>query len=106
MAILNSSELTKAAKKNAPLRKALDQWLQVTEAATWASIQEVRSTFPAADGVTISTTGGIGVVATVFNIKGNQFRLITIINYPAATVLVREVLTHAEYSKGLWKDRI
>lgn len=40
---------------------------------------------------------------TVFNIKGNNFRLITTINFTLATVFVQKVLTHAEYSKEKWK---
>jgi mRNA interferase HigB len=106
MTVLNTSELARAGRRNAPLRKALDQWLQTTEAATWGSLQDVRATFATADGVAVKTAGGIDVVATIFNVKGNQYRLITIISYAAATVLVRELLTHAQYSKGRWKDRL
>ena len=42
---------------------------------------------------------------TVFNIRGNRYRLITKIDYSAGTVQVREILTHAEYDKGEWKTR-
>jgi mRNA interferase HigB len=40
---------------------------------------------------------------TVFNIKGNAYRLITEINYQTGRVFLRHVLTHAEYSKGAWR---
>jgi mRNA interferase HigB len=40
----------------------------------------------------------------VFNIKGNAYRLITEINYRTGRVFLRHVLTHAEYSKGAWKQ--
>lgn len=105
MTVLNAAALTKAGRKNAPLQKALEKWLQTAEAAEWHSLRDVRLTFPSADGVTVKG-GGVEVVATVFNIKGNEYRLITIINYPLATVLVCDVLTHAEYDKGQWKDRL
>jgi mRNA-degrading endonuclease HigB of HigAB toxin-antitoxin module len=42
-------------------------------------------------------------VYTVFNIGGNDFRLITEIFYGDQTVLIRDVLRHAEYDKGDWK---
>ena len=106
MTVLNASELARAGRKNAPLRKALDQWLHTTESATWESLQELRRSFPSADGVAVKLAGGFEVVVTVFNIKGNEYRLITVVNYAVATVLVREILTHAEYSKGRWKDRL
>jgi mRNA interferase HigB len=106
MTVLNTAELVRAARQNAPLRKALDQWHQTTEAATWRSIQDVRATFPSADGMAIHVGGGREIVGSVINGKGNDFRLITVINFPAATVIVREVLTHAEYNKDQWKGRL
>jgi mRNA interferase HigB len=46
------------------------------------------------------------VVVTIFNIKGNQYRLITVIQYASAICRVVDVLTHAEYSTNRWKDRL
>jgi len=40
----------------------------------------------------------------VFNIKDNDARLITYINYEMGTVTVLAVLTHKEYDKGGWKN--
>ena len=36
----------------------------------------------------------------VFNIKGNAYRLMTEINYKTGKIFIRQVLTHADYSKG------
>ncbi len=55
---------------------------------------EVRLTFPTADAV-----GRF----TIFNIKGNAYRLITEINYRTGRIFLRHLLTHAEYDKGAWK---
>ena len=41
---------------------------------------------------------------TVFNIGGNKYRLITEISYERGKVFLRHVLTHADYSRGTWKD--
>ena len=41
---------------------------------------------------------------TVFNIKGNQYRLIAEINYVFGRIYIRHVLTHAEYDRGGWKS--
>jgi len=51
-------------------------------------------TFPSADAVG---------KYTVFNVKGNQFRLIAEVNFRGKRVYVRQVMTHAEYDKGGWK---
>ncbi|MBV9265636.1 MAG: type II toxin-antitoxin system HigB family toxin [Acidobacteriaceae bacterium] len=39
----------------------------------------------------------------VFNVAGNKYRIITIIQYQAALVIVQHALTHEEYSRGGWK---
>jgi mRNA interferase HigB len=56
---------------------------------------QVRQVFPSADAVD---------KFTVFNIKGNAFRLIAEINYHTGKVFLWHVLTHAEYSKEGWKE--
>jgi mRNA interferase HigB len=74
----------------------------VARDATWQSIVEVRQVFPAADGVPLRK-GKRTIVVTVFNIGGNNFRLITTVSYRAQLIDVWGVLTHAEYDKEQWK---
>jgi mRNA interferase HigB len=40
----------------------------------------------------------------VFDIKNNEARLISYINYDMGTVTVLAVLAHKEYDKGRWKS--
>jgi mRNA interferase HigB len=61
----------------------------------------VSTDYPSADGVKL----GSAIVVTVFNVKGNEYRLLTHVNYDQQAVLVLELLTHAEYDKDLWKIR-
>ena len=56
---------------------------------------DVRKTFGTADAV-----GN----CTVFNIKGNSYRLITWISYQTKKVFIKHVFTHADYSKEDWKN--
>ena len=42
-------------------------------------------------------------IYTIFNISGNRFRLVAQIYYEDQVLLVRYVLTHAEYDKGDWR---
>jgi mRNA interferase HigB len=77
----------------------LDPWYRVAKAAKWKNLQEVRESYSSADGVPVGDR-----VYTVFNVSGNRFRLVTEIYYKDQTILVRYVLTHAEYDKGDWKQ--
>jgi mRNA interferase HigB len=36
---------------------------------------------------------------TIFNVKGNTYRLIATVNYESQTIIVQRLVTHAEYSK-------
>ena len=51
-----------------------------------------------ADGVSVGDR-----VYTVFNISGNRYRLVTEIYFEDQTILIRHLLTHAEYDKDDWK---
>jgi mRNA interferase HigB len=106
MRVLNTAELARVGRRNAPLRHALTDWLETTEAAAWEGIHDVRRTFKTADGVPVKVPGVGLVVATVFNIKGNDFRLITTIDFVSEIVVIKEILTHAEYNKNAWKGRL
>ncbi len=55
---------------------------------------QLRQTFGSADYVK---------PYTVFNIAGNKYRLISLINYVVTIVMVKDVLTHIEYGKGKWR---
>jgi mRNA interferase HigB len=39
----------------------------------------------------------------VFDISGNKYRLIAVVDYALQAVAVECVLTHAEYDKGRWR---
>ena len=43
---------------------------------------------------------------TVFNINGNNFRLIVAIHFNRQKVFIRNILTHADYDKEKWKKEI
>ena len=94
MHIISRKKLLEAAEKHHDLSEPLDVWYRVAKKAEWKSLMDVRRVFPTADGVQ---------KFTVFNSKGNAYRLITEINYRTGRIFLRHVLTHAEYSKGVWK---
>jgi mRNA interferase HigB len=94
MHVISRKRLKEAAERRADLESPLDAWFRIAKKATWTSLADVRATFSSADSVG---------KWTVFNIKGNQYRLIAEINYLFGRIYIRRVLTHAEYDRGGWK---
>lgn len=94
MHVITRKRLLEAAEKHGELSEPLDVWYRAAKKAEWKNLVDVRRTFPSADAVE---------KFTVFNIKGNAYRLITEINYHTGRVFLRHVLTHAEYSRRGWK---
>jgi mRNA interferase HigB len=97
--LVNLIAIERFARKHRDAASWLANWVDVAGASGWRDIQDVRKQFPSADGVTLKT----GVVVTVFDVKGNTYRLLTVISYAAGRVLILDVLTHAEYDKEKWK---
>jgi len=101
MILIGQDVLTKAGRRNKPLRTWLTTWAATVANVEWYGIDDVRRTYSSADGVQLASI----TVVTVFNVKGNEYRLLTWIDYKAGVVEALEVMTHPEYDKGLWKAR-
>jgi len=92
--VISRKRLVEAAAEHPQLIQPLDAWYRIAKRAEWRNLMDVRREFPSADAVW---------KFTIFNIKGNAYRLITEINYRTGRVFLRDVLTHAEYTRGGWK---
>jgi len=92
--IRGSDKLAEFAKAYDDARTALNSWQTAAEAGDWKNPADLKKTFASASFVEGKT---------VFNIGGNKYRLISVINYELKTVLVTHVLTHKQYDKDRWK---
>ena len=90
------------AEDHARAASSLRQWVKVVTAVRWDSFAALRRTFPAADLVTVRS----GKKVVVFNIGGNEFRLLTAVHFNTGMVFALRFLTHAEYSKDQWKNEL
>lgn len=102
MRIITRRHLNEYAKLHPNSAAALSAWHDVARKSEWRNLQEIRQTFPHADPVTV----GSGKTATIFNIAGNNHRLITAIHYDTGKIFILEILRHAEYSKNRWKKSL
>ncbi|HLO87182.1 MAG TPA: type II toxin-antitoxin system HigB family toxin [Nostocaceae cyanobacterium] len=83
------------ADKYPDVQEQIKHWENVVKKAEWQHLEDVRKIYRDAEAV-----GNF----TVFNIKGNKYRLIVGIDYEEQTVYYKYLLTHAEYNSGRWRN--
>ncbi len=88
MHVISEKALREFWGKHADAKDPLKSWLTAAKRAKWQNLSEVRQTFDSAD---------VAGVYTIFNIRGNTYRLVTAIHYNRQKVYIRHVFTHAEY---------
>ena len=77
-------------ERHADAQMPLRAFCRVAEKANWETFADLRSSFPSADVV------GDKVV---FNIAGNRYRLVSLVDFQRKGVLIRWIGTHAEYDR-------
>jgi mRNA interferase HigB len=85
---------------HADARPWLAAWAATVQKADWEHLADVRESYPHADEVIVKS----GPPVTVFNVKGNRYRMITAIHYNTHSIYAMRFMTHAEYDKDLWKE--
>jgi mRNA interferase HigB len=93
--IISRKRLREFWEENPDAETPLKVWHSISRRVSWGNPAEMKRDFPAADLVG---------KCTVFNIKGNDYRLIVKIEYAKQAIYVRHVLSHKEYDKEKWKD--
>jgi mRNA interferase HigB len=89
--IIARSTLADFWTQHADAQDALDAWFEIAKASDWRTPQEVKTTFASASI--------IGDNRVVFNIKGNDYRLIVHFEYAFSTAYIKWIGTHNEYDK-------
>lgn len=92
MLISDLAAIEQFLKKNPAARLPMMRWLDIAETADWRDIIAARKMLPTADAIK-------GTNLTCFNIGGHSFRLLTVVSYERQEILIRELLTHAQYDK-------
>jgi mRNA interferase HigB len=95
--IISKKKLRDYYQNNVQAELPLTEWYFKMKASSAMSINELRNEFNSVDAV-----HGY----TIFNIGGNNYRLITAIHYNTQYCFVRDILTHAEYSKRSCQDKL
>ncbi|TAE30818.1 MAG: type II toxin-antitoxin system HigB family toxin [Cytophagales bacterium] len=91
MVIITKTILNRFSEKHPDVAIALNEWYDIVSHADWQSFADVKQTFNHADYV--------GNDRIVFNVKGNQYRIVGMIFFDKRTLYVRFVGTHTQYDK-------
>jgi mRNA interferase HigB len=73
------------------LKGALDSWFDEVSRAKWTSMAELKQHY--------RTASVIGADRIVFNIKGNDYRLVAAIDFEKAAVWIKWLGTHRDYDR-------
>jgi mRNA interferase HigB len=92
MRILNQLLIEEFKRKHPSLRKVLDNWVDIVKSCQWRHVPELKATFPSADYV---------APYIVFNLAGNNFRLVAVVVFSKGEMTIVKIMTHSEYDR--WK---
>ena len=95
MHIISKKMLRQFWVKHPDAERPLRRWFRTVTAAEWTSLAELKGTFGHADQV-----GKL----IVFNVGGNKARVIAAVHFNRGKLFIRQVLSHADYDRGDWKE--
>lgn len=90
MRIISKKKIRDYSQVNAQAELPLLEWYFKMQAVSPKNLSELRKIFNSTDFV---------CGYTVFNIGGNNYRLITAVHYNVQVCYIRAIWTHAEYNK-------
>jgi mRNA interferase HigB len=87
--IIVRKTLVEFSTKHSDAEEPLKAWFHEARLADWSSPDELKQRYPSASIINHNRV--------VFNIKGNKYRLIAMVNYHYKMLYIRFIGTHAEY---------
>jgi mRNA interferase HigB len=94
MHVISRKALREFWREHADAKAPLTRWYKIVSKSEWEDFVQLRATFPSADMVND---------LIVFNVGGNNYRLIASIHFNRGKLYIRHILSHAEYDRGNWK---
>ena len=91
MRVIAISTLREFWTKHPDSEQALREWYVKTDRVNWSSLNDIRNDSNSVENVKNQRY--------VFNIKGNDYRLVAAIKFTPKLVYIRFVGTHSEYDK-------
>jgi mRNA interferase HigB len=89
--LLQFAESLKGQQGQKAVKAALDAWFREVHRAEWRSSADVKRNYGAASIVSSDRV--------VFNIKGNDYRMVTAIDYRRQMIFIKWIGTHRDYDR-------
>ncbi|MDR1370808.1 MAG: type II toxin-antitoxin system HigB family toxin [Dysgonamonadaceae bacterium] len=91
MRIFTEQRLKEYAEKYPESKVALQDWVATVKKSNWTCFADIKNTYNSVDSV--------GNQHYIFNIKGNDYRLVVVIKFTIQFVYIRFIGTHKEYDE-------
>lgn len=91
MRVLSRQTLVQFWTRHKDAEEALAAWYKEAEHANWQSFNDIRARYGSADTVADNRV--------IFNIKGNDYRLVVKVHYNTGVIYIRFVGTHPQYDR-------
>ena len=78
-------------KDRAALKAAVDAWFDEVKKARWANAADIKRIY--------ATASIVSADRIVFNIKGNDYRLVTSVDFEKGIVWIKWLGTHEDYDR-------
>lgn len=91
MRILGREKLAAFVAVHADARSWIENWIGEAERTHWKTPQDVKNLYASASFLASNIV--------IFNVKGNHYRMETLIAYNTGTVIVRWIGTRSQYDK-------
>lgn len=89
MKIVSHKKLVDFYQEHNKAKTPLENWYKIVKYAKWKNFADIKHDF--------NTVDSIGNQRFVFNIKGNDYRLVVVIQFAHEYIFIRFVGTHTEY---------
>jgi mRNA interferase HigB len=84
-------EARRGHKDHAALKAALDAWFDEVKKARWSSAADIKRSY--------ATASIASAERIVFNIKGNDYRLVVAIDFEKSIVWIKWIGTHRDHDR-------
>lgn len=78
------------------MKAALDAWFDEVKKARWSNAADVKRSY--------ATASIVSADRVVFNIKGNDYRLVVAVDFEKSIVWIKWIGTHRDYDKIIVKE--